>query len=445
VGNSARRPIKDPHRQAGARLHARLRQKIIDTGIEKLAGGIVGIPLLLAVLVYVTVGVPGWVPLIGKDEPAKVTAAPVINVLTDQDRIGIDGVAVGGTYVFPDLFPKQLMPPPSDAVNSCSGRYTWALTQGGVVSTSQRLRVTIELGTLRTLSLTSVKPVLVANSTTDPLPGTEARCAGTGGPGIPQLTVGLSREGATATYVDGDESPTEFYFDVTADQPATFDVDATPTNCDCAWELEVTTIENGVAKSHRVVDADGRPFRVTSSEAATPVAWDLSSGQWLPIQTAPTQPPPSIDPPPTSSSICVAAQRKLAETLPPNAVYDNVLVPFSLTGDDPAIDENAGFSSLCSWTYGPPGDDGEIPTAAVQDWRFPALAGADAFWDKALKKMSPNGWTDIAGGALLSNDGGAAALRDGTRVLLVTTAPSESATTTAMVDVLVAQVKTAKQ
>lgn len=47
---------------------------------------------------------------------------------------------------------------------------------------------------------------------------------------------------------EGEGDPSEFYFDVTAAEAATSGVEAVPIDCDCLYELEVTTIEDGVER-----------------------------------------------------------------------------------------------------------------------------------------------------------------------------------------------------
>jgi hypothetical protein len=367
-------------------------------------------------------------------------------VVADQDQIDMNGQPIGAAYLV-DLFPAEIPPPPPGGESACAGRYLWAQDAGGVVADNQSVRVSISLGTLASMQVTGVQVIREPEQQPAPPAGTLVSCAGTGGPSdLPQLDVQLHRETGTYSFADATGEETEFFFEVTAAESASFDVSAVANDCDCSWYLRVFTIEDG--QQHvRVVDNGGEPFRVASSSRATPVAWDPSAQAWVPTEVFPSPPGAGSDeedgsatPPTVSQSLCASADAVVHHVAPHRFKRDPLEATFSSV---PSFTEDGvgGYVSMCSWSADPPATAGTIPTIALQHFTYPSAATVASQY-KALKVVMAPRWRQRggAGGVMsVSFDRSSAIAYRGSDMIVVTAVPAGAADTGALLAALLAQ------
>jgi hypothetical protein len=325
-----------------------------------------------------------------------------VRAVIDQDAITFDDKPAGATYLIPKAR-ADITPPPEGAETSCAGRYKWATSQDGTVANIVNLRVTLTPRDSQTLALDGVGVVPVKRN--EPRAGVVATCAG-GGSTNPEdpstLEVGLQRTGATTKkFVKPDGSPADFVFHLEHEEPVTFDVSAEAKDCDCSFYLKVHGTQDGEPVTINVRDADGKPFRVTSTQRGDLASYNPDTREW---QLAPTgsAPTPTANVPAARTSACAHLNikelaRAAGVTLKrggPAGTRFNAGV--GAAGEDIA-------SSVCNWSAGPADDMGNIPTFAVQHVVAGNEASAQREYAATKHGMTANGhgvpWTSetIAG------------------------------------------------
>ena len=410
--------IRDPHYRPplSRRIKRSAQERLVralDTVVDDLFAWIIKGTLVVTLgVIAIALGVN----LFGKRTESDVSA-PAVLVTSNQDEVDLEGANVGAMYVLEDLFPKQISAPPNDATSSCTGRFDWALDQNGVVSDKQRLRVSVGLGSLETLTVNGYE-VILDDGSGEPVAGSEVLCSGGGGGAVPlpTLQVDLNRSGSNGQLVSSSGKPADFYFEVQKDSPAVFDVEAVPIDCDCRWSLRLRTIENG--ESHiRFVTNKGEPFRVTSSEEAIGVGWDVPRQEWLP--TGQVSSPVIVgSPPSTTRSACVDTRKEVQRIIPQGASFGTASADFEPLQDPLGSGERTGYVSTCSWAYGYEDESGTRNGLTLEDARLFNEDRAREFYNFLKENASPAGWV-VRDGFEQTPDEKTAVSIDGSRVVFV--------------------------